>query len=117
VKSRVCVHKLWCAAAVFILLAFWSHAVRKFGNVCCTEQVRELEKVDAGVAGSAAVTMWLYRYEAKGIQSYVLSTQVLREMAGASQLVETLADDATGWRSSESGRLFRHGKRLGAVGS
>lgn len=41
------------------------------------------------------MTVWLYRYEAKGIQSYVLSTQVLREMAGASQLVETLAADAT----------------------
>lgn len=35
---------------------------------------------------------WLYRYEAKGIQSYVLGTQQLREVAGASALVDELDD-------------------------
>ncbi len=35
---------------------------------------------------------WLYRYEAKGIQSYVLGTQRLHEIAGASALVDDLDD-------------------------
>ncbi|MGI5864018.1 MAG: Cas10/Cmr2 second palm domain-containing protein [Myxococcales bacterium] len=35
---------------------------------------------------------WLYRYEAKGIQSYILATERLREMKGASALVESLKD-------------------------
>ncbi|HCF61177.1 MAG TPA: hypothetical protein DFS52_24665, partial [Myxococcales bacterium] len=33
---------------------------------------------------------WLYRYEAKGIQPYILATERLREMMGASALVESL---------------------------
>lgn len=36
---------------------------------------------------------WLYRYEAKGIQKYVLATDRLREAAGASTLVEQLEND------------------------
>jgi len=37
---------------------------------------------------------WLYRFEAKSIQSYVLATRRLREMVGASALVEDLAREA-----------------------
>lgn len=36
---------------------------------------------------------WLYRFEAKGIQQYVLATEKLREIAGASSLVESLKKD------------------------
>lgn len=36
--------------------------------------------------------MYLYRYEAKGIQPYVLGTERLVEMAGASSLIEDLGD-------------------------
>jgi hypothetical protein len=36
---------------------------------------------------------YLYRYEAKAIQSYLLQTQKLKEMAGASRLVDTLGSD------------------------
>ncbi len=34
---------------------------------------------------------WLYRYEAKGIQSWIMSTDRLREMGGGSAIVEGLA--------------------------
>jgi len=34
---------------------------------------------------------WIYRYEARGIQSFVLATERLREIAGASALVEGLS--------------------------
>ena len=34
---------------------------------------------------------WLYRYESKGIQSFILATERLREMVGASELVESMA--------------------------
>jgi hypothetical protein len=37
---------------------------------------------------------YLYRYEAKGIQAYILATQKLTEMIGASALVEELRDAA-----------------------
>lgn len=36
------------------------------------------------------MTKWLYRYEIKGIQSFVLATGRLREIAGASALIEQL---------------------------
>jgi hypothetical protein len=45
---------------------------------------------------------WLYRYEAKGIQSYILATQKLREMIGASALVEALGVEAKR-RAAEAG--------------
>lgn len=37
---------------------------------------------------------WLYRYEAKGIQGYILASEKLIEMAGASALVEQLGERA-----------------------
>ncbi len=43
------------------------------------------------------MTKWLYRSEAKGIQDYVLGTSRLREIAGASDLVNALADKAQEW--------------------
>lgn len=43
------------------------------------------------------MTTWLYRSEAKGIQGYVLGTSRMREIAGASALVDKLADDARAW--------------------
>lgn len=42
------------------------------------------------------MTRWLYRYEAKKIQDYVLGTSRLKEIAGASALVERLGDDFEG---------------------
>ena len=36
------------------------------------------------------MAQYLYRYEAKGIQSYVLGTSRLREIAGGSAVVEGL---------------------------
>ncbi len=38
--------------------------------------------------------MFMYRYEAKGIQAWILATDKLREMVGASALVERLGGDA-----------------------
>lgn len=35
---------------------------------------------------------WTYRYEAKGLQDYILRTQRLTEMVGASALIESLGD-------------------------
>lgn len=34
---------------------------------------------------------WLYRYETKGIQSWILSSNLLRDLAGGSALIEALA--------------------------
>jgi hypothetical protein len=36
---------------------------------------------------------YIYRYEAKGIQSYILATDRLREMVGASSLIEALEEE------------------------
>jgi len=36
------------------------------------------------------ITMWLYRYETKGIQSWILDSNLLRDLAGGSALVENL---------------------------
>lgn len=47
--------------------------------------------------GGEPMTAWLYRAEAKGIQGYVLGTTRMREIAGASALVDTLSDDAKAW--------------------
>lgn len=38
------------------------------------------------------MTSWLYRYEIKGIQEFVLATGRLKEMAGASALIEQLPE-------------------------
>jgi hypothetical protein len=46
---------------------------------------------------------WLYRYEAKGIQQYILATEKLREISGASALVESLTDDLKSALRSLSG--------------
>jgi len=51
------------------------------------------------------MTRWLYRFEAKGIQGYVLGTSRLREIAGASDLVEALADDVDKWRRCFGGKV------------
>lgn len=45
---------------------------------------------------------WLYRYETKGIQAYILATEKVREMIGASALVERLGEEA---KNRAGGRL------------
>lgn len=37
---------------------------------------------------------WIYRYETKGIQSWILDSNLLRDLAGGSVLVESLAEEA-----------------------
>ncbi len=37
---------------------------------------------------------WLYRYETKGIQSWILDSNLMRDLAGGSALVESLTDEA-----------------------
>jgi hypothetical protein len=37
---------------------------------------------------------WLYRYETKGIQSWILSSNLLRDLAGGSALIESLTQTA-----------------------
>lgn len=49
---------------------------------------------------------WYYRYEAKGIQDYVLGTSRLREITGASELVESLSTDAARWCEKLGGELL-----------
>jgi len=49
---------------------------------------------------------WLYRYEAKGIQSYILATERLREMKGASALVAGLEQLAVEALRGPSGELM-----------
>lgn len=46
---------------------------------------------------------WLYRYEAKSIQEFVLGTSRLREIEGASGLVEELAGRARKWAGELEG--------------
>ncbi len=41
--------------------------------------------------GSGDTTKWLYRFEAKGIQKWILATDKLRELKGGSSLIEELA--------------------------
>ena len=55
---------------------------------------------------------WLYRYEAKGIQEYILATEKLAEMLGASALIEDLATEARGRAEGLGGTFI-----AGAAGS
>lgn len=50
---------------------------------------------------------FLYRYEAKGIQAFILATDKLREMVGASALVERLEDEV---RAAFAGPLAGRGR-------
>lgn len=58
------------------------------------------------------MTRWLYRYETKGIQSWILGTGKLVEIAGGSELIEQLSDDARN-RIEEVGGVVK----LAAAGS
>jgi len=48
---------------------------------------------------------YLYRYEVKGIQDWILATPKLREIAGGSALIEGLGKDTEFWEAQAGGKI------------